>query len=635
MGRPWFVGVAALAALFFLPLELSGASAAAAGGSITISGSISGLSGGQVLVLSTKGNGWTGAVQGSSFSVVIPSSDRAELRDATVQVIAASGSYVGPVVLKKRSENAKQGNGSTKDKGKGNKKGKKENAVSCGKSAQPACVEDLVGLGSVRGSISLGQLVGEDPRGSLPTWFLASKASQIDPRDAILAATRSGRPYGAGNLGLVPGGIPTISTGKKTRIAGPIGGAPGSGTTPTSDATSASCPPTSDDATGTLPGKELDCSGVPNMINVNVTGNGVLNNVNTSAASMAASTINVGATIQDAQQNAVSYYAPGGLTPASLATFLDPQAPSPPPPAPQHQNPADFGFSVEPDQLFPGDTTGSDVTMSVDCGTLTWCTNATVFANNAVLLLSNSQPWAQTSPPYALTANPAIAKPTFQAIVVPPVGTNIPDEITPGQLIALNGTQTGGATAQTMMEIGPYFATTPYIAGGTFTLGTMKADSAGNPVSASSSGTVTLKVERPERLPLPGETTTSGLMDTSGLDYWVSISKPGTVGGLSANCPPAAYSNVSGATVATQPDEYGTYPLVDSTTQDFDPAETNNPGPIEFTVNLSACETNGTQQGGGSGYAWTPGQSYVVLVSAEGVIASAGRTSDQFQIVAP
>jgi hypothetical protein len=67
--------------------------------------------------------------------------------------------------------------------------------------------------------------------------------------------------------------------------------------------------------------------------------------------------------------------------------------------------------------------------------------------------------------------------------------------------------------------------------------------------------------------------------------------------------------------------------------QDFDPAEANNPGPIEFTVNLSECETDGTA--GGNGYAWTPGQSYRVAISAEGIDGSAGRTSDGFSIVAP
>ncbi len=266
--------------------------------------------------------------------------------------------------------------------------------------------------------------------------------------------------------------------------------------------------------------------------------------------------ITVGATILTAQQNAVSYYAPRGITPSILASFLDPQ------PLP-HQDPATFGFSVQPDQLFAGDSTGSDVTMSVDCGALTWCTNATLFDDQTN---GPAGPWSQTSPPYALTANPAIAKgAAFQAGVLPPLGTNIPDEITPGQLIALNGTQTGsGATAETMMEVGPYFASTPYISGATFTdLGLMKVDSAGNTVSASSSGTVTLKAQRPERLPLPGETTSSGVMDMSGLSYWASISNPSPPG-PTANCPITAYSNVSGATIETnQPGIQGGTALVD------------------------------------------------------------------------
>jgi hypothetical protein len=50
-------------------------------------------------------------------------------------------------------------------------------------------------------------------------------------------------------------------------------------------------------------------------------------------------------------------------------------------------------------------------------------------------------------------------------------------------------------------------------------------------------------------------------------------------------------------------------------------------------VNLSDCETAGAQ-GGGIGYAWIPGQSYRVLVSAEGNDGSAGRTTEWFQIVA-
>ncbi len=157
MSRACLVGVVALTGLVVIPLGVSGASDAAGVKSITISGSISGISGGQVLVLSAQGIGWTGVVHGRSFRVLIPSRDRAKLRDATVQVIAASRSYVGPVVLQKRAEK---------------KKGKKT-PVGCGKSKQPACIDDVVGLGTVSGNISLGRLVGKDFRGSTPTWYLA------------------------------------------------------------------------------------------------------------------------------------------------------------------------------------------------------------------------------------------------------------------------------------------------------------------------------------------------------------------------------------------------------------------------------------------------------------------------------
>lgn len=607
--RGWFCGLLTLAGLIVAPSAFLAAGDAATGRSITVSGSVARLSGGEVFVLSKQGTGWTGVVHGSSFTVRIPLRDRGKLHDATVEVISASGRYIGPVVLAKISE--RSGTGS----------------AACGKARQPACVDDVIGLGTPSGNISLGRLVGKDSRGSTPTWFLSSKASRTDSRDAIRAAARDGRPYGAGNLGLVPGGIPRKTAAGKASGRGISDRSLPHGDSTSTGTTSDSCPTSSGSATGTAAGQELDCSGVPNVFNVDVNGNGVLNNVDPSSSSMAASTITIGATIFDNQSQAVSYYAPGGLTPASLATFLDPQ---PVGPGNAHTNPADFSVGVNPDELFPGDTAGNDVTMSVDCGTLAWCTNATVY-NNTV---ADPQPWAQTSPPYALT--PDFFGAASGEILTPPIGTNVPAEIVPGQLIALNGAQTGsGATAQTMMEVGPYFASTPYVEGATFSADTITADSAGNAVSASSTGTVTLKVQRPERIPMPGETSSSGLMDTSGLNYWVSINQPGAVGGLSANCPPAAYSNVSGATIESQPDNFGTYTLIDNTTKDFDPAEANNPGPIEFTVNLSDCETNGTQQGGGSGYAWIPGKSYRVLVSAEGDNGNAGRTTDWFQIVAP
>ncbi|MCU1489401.1 MAG: hypothetical protein JWM85_806 [Acidimicrobiaceae bacterium] len=669
ISRARLMPVIALATLFLTPLGMADASDAAVVHPITISGSISGIPGGRVFVLSAQGVAWTGVIHGQSFRVLVPSKEGAHLRDATVQVLAASGSYVGPVVLEKLAE--------------------KKNPA-CARSAKPACIDDVVGLGTISRNISLGRLTGKDSRGSLPTWFLASKASSVDQRDAVRAATRSGRPYGAGNLGLVTGGIPAIFVGKlkanvflgagdkshaisdtlqpmTTLAPSPLGGewlplpsdagpaanasgsprvhvvshgpAPGSGAAPGSGTISESCPTTNDPLSssvvtsgtnaGSAPGQELDCSGVPNALNVDVNGNGVTNIADKAPASVAASVITVGATILTAQQNAVSYYTPGGITPSILGTFLNPQ------PLP-HQDPATFNLSLAPDQLFPGDTVGTDVTMSVNCGTFSWCLNAQLFNDQTS---RPAGPWAQTTPPYALTINPILTKAAFQADVLPPNGTNIPAEITPGDVITLNGTQggTGGATAQSPMEVGPYFASTPYIEGATLGgpagPGFMTIDSAGNAVSASSSGTVTLKIARPERLLLPGETTASGVMDMAALNYTVGISNP-TPPGPTADCPASAYSNVFGATIASQPTMKGGATLVDNTTQDFDPAEASNPGPIQLTVNLSACEAAGTNGLSASGFVWTPGAHYQVEVTAKGAIGS-DVTANTFEITAP
>jgi len=662
MSRVRLFEFTALIGSCFAPLALTSASEAATSKSITISGSISGISGGQVLVLSAQGVVWTGVIQGRSFRVRVPSKDRAQLRDATVQVVATSGSYIGPVVLKRMAE--------------------KKNPA-CGRSTKPACIDDVVGLGRVTRNLSLGRLVAKDFQGAIPTWFLASKAPNIDRRDAVRAATRSGRPYGAGNLGLVPGGIPAVSvssvnvkvtpsvkssndvmsaTAQPTTVlvSSPLGGkwlplpsdartpanssgldhanvvshgpAPGGDANPASGTISESCPTTTDPLAnsvatkgtmaGSAPGQELDCSGVPNFLNVDVNGNDVLNIADKTPASIAASVITIGATILTAQQNAVSYYA--GMTPTSLANFLIPELFP-------HQNPATFDLSATANQLFPGDT-GSDVAMRVDCGSLAWCTNASLFNQ---LTAKPAGLWSQASPPYSLALDPVITKPTFEALLLPTYGTNIPIAITPGQVLTLNGTQTSsGTTAQTKMEIGPYFASTPYIAGATLGgpgsagPGYLVTDSAGNALSASHTGTVTLKIQRPERLPLPGESPLSGVMDMSALNYWVSISNSSPPG-PTASCPTAAYTNVSGATIASQPNQYGTYPLVDNTSRDFDPAAANNPGPIQLAVNLNACEANG-----GTGYSWVPGEHYQVAVSARGAIGS-DVTTTTFEIIAP
>ena len=636
------IGVGALIACFCSPLVLSVTSAAAAARPITISGSISGIPGGRVFVLSAQGFGWTGVISGKSFKVLVPAKDRAKLLDATVQVVAASGRYVGPVVLKRMVE--------------------KKNPA-CGRSNSPACIDDVIGLGKASGDVSLGRLAGENVAGSIPTWFLASNAESIDVRDAVRAAARNGRPYGAGNLGLVPRGIPTVSLRKaNAKAAGeasghfvsadsyatslppsPLGGdwlplpvnnrhdtvslardradavslgaSPVTGSSPANGTVSESCTTTTDPldsavvtkgtSAGTAPGQELDCSGVPNMFNTDVNGNEVMNNVDPAASSIAASAITIGAKEFTAESTAISYYAPGGVSPSTMATFLGGAG---------HAN---FSFNANSDQLFPGDFNDSGVTMSADCGTVAWCANATLLSMNSGMVVG---PWAKTSPPYAFATNPSGG---FGAAVNAPPGTDIPAQIVPGQVIGVKGVQqSSGATAESMMEVGPYFASTPYVQGATFSGPStscgckspgdvMLTDSAGKSVDPVGSGTLTLKVERPERPPLPGETTSSGVMDMAGLGYDISISGPGKSSAY-AYCPATAISDISGATVVNARNDFAGFALVDNTTQDFDPAAANNPGPITFTVNPSACATSG-------GVTWSAGNEYGIGIVAQGL----------------
>ncbi|MCU1492140.1 MAG: hypothetical protein JWM85_3545 [Acidimicrobiaceae bacterium] len=655
------VSVTAVAASLLVPFAMAAnASGAATTHPITISGSIVGIPGGRVLLLSAQGVGWTGVIRGTSFKVSVPAKYRAKLVDATLQVVSASGRYVGPVVLKKMGE--------------------KKNPA-CGKSNSPVCIDDVIGLGKAAGNVSLGRLVGENVVRAVPTWFLASRSSSIDVRDAVRAAAHNGRPYGAGNLGLVPHGIPTVSVRKgKVEVAGavsghivsaasyaialppsPLGGdwlpsplndrdlangsaldrahavsfgaGPVTASSPASGAMSESCPTTTDpldsavvtsgSSAGTAPGQELDCSGVPNVFNADVNGNGVLNVADPTASSIAASAITIGAKVHSGESTAISYYAPGGISPSSMAAFLDPVTPA-------IADNMIFNFAAWAGQLFPGDTTGSDVTMTVDCGTVSWCANATLFDDKGGAVGS---PWSLASPPYAFAPNTSTAKGGgFGADVLAPLGTNVPSDVVPGQLIAVKGVQQGsGLTAESMMEVGPYFASTPYVQGATFTgpppapPGLMLADSAGDNETSVGSGTLTLKVQRPERLPLPGEATSSGVMDTSGLNYDVSITADTTITSstATANCPAATFSNISGATIQTLGNFVG-FALVDNTAQDFDPAEANNPGPIQFTLNPSACATSG-------GMSWVPGQEYSVSITASGV-AGNDQTSEQFNI---
>ncbi len=542
------------------------------------------------------------AVRSGHFTITVPAAAAAALNNATLQVLSASGKYLGPIVLRKARE-----------------------------AGHKRVVDDFLGLARPRpgARFNLGTLTAEGHA----SWFLARGASaKAIGAFVVRAANTDGRPYGAGTLGFVPhGGIPDVKL-KHAQIANAriatSGSTGASGADPAAGVDAVSCASASDPANapepgaqaGTLPGQQLDCSGVPNLFNVDVNGNDVLNGVDTSSASEAASEAAFEANNAEWWANPISWYAPGGITTQEVSNFL---VPSPFPPAgstPRSNLVPDIRVSAN--QFFPGDDSGAGDTVTADCEGLEWCTSALLPA----LTGNSATPWSDATPPYSLPAEGNGVFGDQLQLTVDPNGTYVP-----GQTILLTDTNSSGQSAEIPAMVGPYMAVPTYVQGLTFSGGAnpvLVTDSAGNQVSASPSGTITLKVERPERLPLSGETSTSGVMDVAGLAYSVRIQAyPPSFNSSQAACPQDAYSAVSGATATSDP-SLG-WALNDDTLDDFDPAAAGNPGPITFTVDLSACVA-----GNSIGLTWTPGDTYQVSVTAANYATNSGQANYAFLVLA-
>jgi len=645
----------AVAALAFAglsaPLVVLGTTAPSAGaatGAVTISGKLAGVTvSSRVLVLSLGGRAWESApVSGGAFRILIPSADRSALTNATVQVLSAKGAYMGPVVLAKRLEIANP-------------------ACKTHKSTCPT--DDYLGFSAIKAAkVSIGTLRAKNVAKGTPAWFLASKvSSKYIGTYVVRARNKTGEPYGAGTDGFLKRGIPDAHVGARggsikahfdglaTSVSAqwiPFPGEGGlsaddsssTGADPNSGSYSEACPSSTDpavDATssssastsagqraqgqsgqsepGSEAGQGLDCSGVPNALNLDVNGNGTLNTVDPSAASSAATSITTWAQLQSPANEAINWHADNSLTTSGIDTWLE---------ALPTQS---FGVTavVPQSSLFPSDPSGTDVTATVDCGTLVWCSGAQVGWAG-----TNGGLWSTSTPPYLLKPYPGSCpggasgpscSTTLGAGISPVSGTDIIGSVTPGQILTVNAAQTSGSSASTELQVAPYFVTTPYVANAAYALPTgsvtpvMTADSLGT--NPGSTGTLNLSIYRPERLALPSETSTTGIMDQTGLHYSVEISQaingnsPGGSGGI---CPSSSFSAVTNGT-ATSSSLGGE--VTDSATSDFDPAGSGNPAPVGFSVNLDACTA-----ALGSGYSFSSGNTYYVSVIADGEATSTG-----------
>jgi hypothetical protein len=629
-------------------LSATAPSAGAATGAVTISGKLAGVTvSSRVLVLSLRGQAWESApLSGGAFRISIPSADRSALTNATIQVLSAKGAYMGPVVLAKGLEKANP---------------------ACKTHKRTCPTDDYLGFSAIKkaAKVSIGTLRAKNVTKGTPAWFLASKvSSKYIGTYIVRARDKTGEPYGAGTDGFLKRGIPDAKVAAKggpikahfdglaTSVSAQWISFPGegdlfaqdsssTGADPNSGSYSEACPSTTDpavDATGSSssstsagqsaqgpgqsepgsePGQGLDCSGVPNALNLDVNGNGTLNTVDPSAASSAATSITTWAQLQSPANEAVNWHANNSLTTSGIDTWLE-GLPT-----------QSFGVTavVPQSSLFPSDPSGTDVTATVDCGTLVWCSGAQVGWAGA-----NGGLWSTSTPPYLLKPYPGgcaggasgpSCSVTLGAGISPVSGTDIIGSVTPGQILTVNATQTSGSSASTELQVAPYFLTTPYVANATYALPTgsvtpvMTADSSGT--NPGSTGALNLSIYRPERLALPSETSTTGMMDQTGLHYSVKISQaingnsPGGSGGI---CPSTSFSNVTSGTPTSS--SLGGE-VTDSATSDFDPAGSANPVPVGFSVNLAACTA-----ALGSGYSFSSGNTYYVSVIADGEASSTG-----------
>jgi hypothetical protein len=652
------MAVAALALVgLSTPLVALGATAPSAGaatGAVTISGTLAGVTvSSRVLVLSLGGQAWASApLSRGAFRISIPAADRNALTNATVQVLSAKGAYMGPVVLAERREIANP---------------------AC-KTHESTCpTDDYLGFSAIKkaAKFSIGTLRAKNVTKGTPAWFLASK---VGPKYIgtyiVRAKNKTGEPYGAGTDGFLKRGIPDAKVGAKGRIKANLDGLatsvsaqwipfPGEGDVSADDASAAgadpnrgsyseACPSSTDpavDATrsssssnsrgqsepGSAAGQGLDCSGVPNALNLDVNGNGTLNTVDPSAASSAATSITTWAQLQSPANAAISWHANNSLTTSDIDTWLE-ALPT-----------ESLGVTavVPQSSLFPSDPSGTDVTATVDCGTLVWCSGAQVGWAG-----TDGGLWSTSTPPYLLKPYPSgcpvsVSGPscgaTLGAGISPVSGTDIIGSVTPGQILTVHATQTSGPSASTELQVAPYFVTTPYVANATYELPTgsvtpvMTADSSG--ANPGSTGTLNLSLYRPERLALPSETSSTGIMDQTGLHYSVKISQAiegNSPGGSSGICPSSSLSNVTSGTATSSP--LGGE-VTDSAASDFDPAGSANTAPVGFSVDLDACTA-----ALGSGYSFSSGNTYYVSVIANGEASSTGGAPTAwvgFELVVP
>lgn len=377
----------------------------------------------------------------------------------------------------------------------------------------------------------------------------AAVRSQLVQRAKGVRATRAGKPVGAGRLGY--GGAATI---KATRVL-PV-------------SRQAPPPPQSDPL-----GEDPDTDGLPNAIDVDANGNGILDTVDPAAPPIQNRLAWTSLSLRTAYPNSLNANAAGvgdAAIDALLASDLVAM------------------FTLNPINVQPALVTSG---VDVDCGQLVWCRPGTgtsvVFASpDPNQVPAAGTPWAA----YDVDGNglPNLKPPTAPGTTGPGSGWEMSVKPSVGRAAlspadSMNfQAQTAAGTVTYASTLGPYFITVPAIK----TIGTTTLEYPGTAASVGASdtnpvvlpeGAVTISFWRPQRAAIPGAEP-PGLIDMGGLNY--VIHPPGITG--SGGCTnDEVRRDSAGLTTATD----GYYQFFTDTAVDGPP----NGSTITVTVDLAAC----------------------------------------------
>lgn len=464
----------------------------------TVTGTFS-SSVGKVLVLTTNGTTYM-AKPGSNgkVSIKVPAS---KVANSSVQMVDASGRYLGPVVLNVKKTGSKY--------------------------------KSITGLKKVsRGTLSLGKI-------AMKTGYAVAGAKAAGGTNGVRANGKSGEPKGAASGGRVKsGGFAPVAIASVVRKLA-----------------TRTCPDgsTRDTAiSGTGAGQDLDCDGIPNAVDVDDNGNGSLdimdqstNNQNDKSnytASM--STYSDISAPMSAKLNIHASDAATLLT--SIKNILA---------ADMSSATTAGSFSIA---VYLGDWTFSRVTgktpdgVYVECTGIKWCdpnsgsSTAMLYGFTEVssILGYGGVNWAKT-PPTDLSSGKAVPSAVgtsngmykfkdssgqgrFASFISPAYkGDDVLQVVRPADVLNLHAVS-GGVDTVFTINVSPFFLTTPYLTAVSATGVSTNTTSniASGDVAMGTDGKINLSFYRPQRLLLngeTGETANSSFKSQHGLHYGIGF----------------------------------------------------------------------------------------------------------------